>query len=231
MACRHPLLMAAPPSHPHDSRDDDDLTPVPVGGVLVVAATVRELAESAGWRTLACGVGPVEAATATAAALAKAPPRFVLHVGIAGARQEAALAPGALVIGRSAVYHDLMALPPEWASRIVAPHPVLLAAAQALLPEAVVATIGTSARVGGTLSVDTARSPVEAMEGFAVLRAAERAGIPALEVRAISNAIEETDRARWEFERAFAAITAVTPALVHRLAAALAAAGGKGSHD
>jgi hypothetical protein len=106
--------------------------------------------------------------------------------------------------------------------------PRLLAAARRLLPDAVVLPIGTSARVGGTLHADPAGDPpdddwedgcdVEAMEGFAVLRAAERAGVPALEVRAVSNDIEERDRARWHFDRAFAAITAVTPSLVAELA-------------
>jgi futalosine hydrolase len=36
--------------------------------ILVVAATARELAPADGWRTLICGVGPVEAAASTAAA-------------------------------------------------------------------------------------------------------------------------------------------------------------------
>jgi nucleoside phosphorylase len=52
------------------------------------------------------------------------------------------------------------------------------------------------------------------MEGFGVLRAAQHAGVPAIEIRAISNDIEEADRARWSFAQAFAAITAVTPVLV-----------------
>jgi nucleoside phosphorylase len=56
------------------------------------------------------------------------------------------------------------------------------------------------------------------MEGFAVLRARALAGIPAIEVRAISNAIEDTDRALWRFDEAFAAIVAITPALVHEVA-------------
>jgi hypothetical protein len=47
-----------------------------------------------------------------------------------------------------------------------------------------------------------------------VLRAAQVAGIPAVEVRAISNAIEEPDRGRWDIAGALAAITGVTPALV-----------------
>ena len=53
--------------------------------ILVVAATERELAGAAGAATLACGIGPVEAAAATAGALARAPrPDVLLHVGIAG---------------------------------------------------------------------------------------------------------------------------------------------------
>ena len=38
------------------------------------------------------------------------------------------------------------------------------------------------------------------MEGFAVLRACELAGVPALEVRAVVNEIAEPDRALWRFD-------------------------------
>ncbi len=69
--------------------------------------------------------------------------------------------------------------------------------------------IGTSARVGGTRDVD-----VEAMEGFAVLRACDLAGVPAVEVRIVSNEIGEPDRALWRFEEAFAALGDVLPRLV-----------------
>ena len=69
--------------------------------------------------------------------------------------------------------------------------------------------IGTSARVGGSHGVD-----VEAMEGFAVLRACELAGVPAVEVRVVSNEIDEPDRARWRFDEAFALLAEKTPRLV-----------------
>ena len=59
------------------------------------------------------------------------------------------------------------------------------------------------------------------MEGFAVLRAAALAGVPAIEVRAISNEIEELDRGRWRFDEAFAAVRASTPAIVREVAACL----------
>jgi futalosine hydrolase len=69
--------------------------------------------------------------------------------------------------------------------------------------------IGTSARVGGTSGCD-----VEAMEGFGVLRAAAGAGVPALEVRAIANEVEEADRSRWRFDDALRALAESVPALM-----------------
>ncbi len=176
--------------------------------ILVVAATAGELATPNGWLTLQCGIGPVDAAVATAAAIAQHRPAAILHVGIAGARRDAGLTPGALVIGSEARYCDLD-VPESWAPRTIAPSRELLAAVRQVLPEAPTLAIGTSARVGGTTGCD-----VEAMEGFGVLRAAQRAGVPAIEIRAISNEIEESDRANWHFDTALAVITAVTPALV-----------------
>ena len=179
--------------------------------LLVVSATARERAEAGDWATLLCGVGPVEAAAATAAEIARQRPSLILHVGIAGARRAGALAPATLIIGTESRYCDL-GVSPEWAPSVVVTPTALVAAAQRALPSAVARAIGTSGRVGGTTGCD-----VEAMEGFAVLRAAQLAGVPAIEVRAISNHIEEPDRARWHFEAAFAAITAATPLLVAEL--------------
>jgi nucleoside phosphorylase len=183
--------------------------------ILVVAATARELAPPDGWRTLQCGVGPVEAAAATAMANAAERPLAVLHVGIAGARRARGLPLASLVIGADAYYCDL-GVPEQWAPRTVAASPVLLAAAQRALPDAPVLRIGTSARVGGTTACD-----VEAMEGFGVLRAAGLVGVPAIEIRAISNEIEEADRARWAFDGSFAALTQTTPLLVAAITQAL----------
>ena len=52
------------------------------------------------------------------------------------------------------------------------------------------------------------------MEGFGVLRAAMLAGVPAVEVRVVANAIGEPDRARWRIAEAKAALAAVLPALI-----------------
>ena len=171
--------------------------------VLVVAATERELATVKGARALVCGIGPVEAAAATARALAEERPRAVLHVGIAGARGLDALT---LVLGSEALYSDANA--PFVPSRVL-PDAALLARLRAAFPDAAVRPIGTSARVGGSRDVD-----VEAMEGFAVLRACELAGVPAVEVRVVSNEIDEPDRTRWRFDDAFATLGEVLPRLV-----------------
>jgi nucleoside phosphorylase len=174
--------------------------------ILVVAATEPELAGADGVPTLACGIGPVESAAATARALVGLRPSTILHVGIAGART---LQPPSLVIGSESVYEDARG---SLVLGRVEPDRRLVAAASRALPEAHVLPIGTSARVGGTSGCE-----VEAMEGFAVLRAAQLAGVPAIEVRAISNEIEEPDRARWRFDDALAALAVALPRLLAEL--------------
>jgi futalosine hydrolase len=188
--------------------------------ILVVAATARELATTDGWTGVTCGVGPIEAAVHATQAIARCRPDAVLQVGIAGARRRRAMPAGTLVIGTRSLYTDLGLLPAEWAVRDLAAPLALVEALRAALPAAVALPIGTSARVGGTVD-GTLDCDVEAMEGFGVLRAAHAAGVPAIEVRAISNDIEEADRALWHFARAFDAITSATPALVRAVAAAL----------
>ena len=111
------------------------------------------------------------------------------------------------------VYCDLAAAIPV-VSRVAADER-LLAAARRALPHAPVLPIGTSAAVG-SVAHDVA---VEAMEGFGVLRASAIAGIPAVEVRAISNEIGEVDRLRWRIGEAIDALSAVMPLLLAELEA------------
>jgi nucleoside phosphorylase len=175
--------------------------------ILVVAATERELAGAQRAQSLACGIGPVEAAASTSRALADKHPTALLHVGIAGAR---GLTVPQLVIGSEAVYED--AADGGLVPVRVRPDPSLVEAARRALPEALVQPIGTSARVGGTHGCQ-----VEAMEGFAVLSAARLAGVPAVEVRAVSNEIDEPDRTRWRFDDALAVLDAALPKLLAEL--------------
>jgi futalosine hydrolase len=175
--------------------------------VLLVAATEIELCDRDG---LVCGVGPVEAAVTTARALALAPSSAVVHVGVAGAR---GITPGGLVVGTESVYRDISAEIPV-VDR-VAPDEALLAAVRAALPDALALPIGTSAAVGGLTSGELR---VEAMEGFGVLRACAQAGVPAVEVRAISNEISEGDRSRWRIGRALEALAEALPRVLEAAA-------------
>jgi futalosine hydrolase len=181
--------------------------------ILVVAATAFEaaLAEGRDVETLVCGIGPVEAALATAAALAAARPDAVVQIGIAGAQT---LPNGSLALGSEAVYCDIQD-PQARIPRVerIAPDAQLLARARRALPDAHVLPIGTTAYVGGGKDCE-----VEAMEGFAVLRAAGLAGVPAVELRAISNAVADRDRSTWTVDDALAALGTGLDSLLEELA-------------
>jgi futalosine hydrolase len=175
--------------------------------VLLIAATERELVGLDGF---VCGVGPVESALATARRLAEGSPSAVLHIGIAGAGK---LEPPALVLGSAAIYSDVL----DSASVLprvdrVEPDAELFAAAHAALPEAHVLPIATSGKVGGGTNCD-----VEAMEGFGVLRACALAGVPAVELRAISNAVNESDRSRWRIDDALELLASAVRHLLEAL--------------
>jgi futalosine hydrolase len=178
--------------------------------ILVVAATERELEHVEGAETFVCGIGPVESALATARRLAGSKPTALIQIGIAGAQT---LEPPSLVVGSEAVYCDV-ADPQASLPRVerVSPDGQLLDLARSALPHAHVLPIGTTGRVGGGAAYE-----VEAMEGFGVLRAAALAGVPALEVRTISNLVAERDRARWQADAALAALAEATRALLGAL--------------
>jgi futalosine hydrolase len=177
--------------------------------IMVVAATQLEadLVDDAQVRVVVCGIGPVEAALATADALAASRPAAVLQIGIAGAQT---LPHGSLAIGSESVYCDVL----DAEARIprverIAPAPHLLEAARRALPDAHVLPIATSGRVGGGAACE-----VEAMEGFGVLRAAALAGVPAVEIRAVSNPVAERDRDRWQVGSALDVLRGALPSLL-----------------
>lgn len=182
--------------------------------ILVVAATEKELAAAGAPNGFCCGIGPAESGIRTATALVELQPDAVLHVGIAGAPD---LAPLSVVIGTEAFYSDVVdsaSLMP----RVERAYPSreLVDAARRALPGAHFLPITSCARVGGGGACE-----VEAMEGFSVLRAAELAGVPAVEVRTISNRPADSDRSQWRIEDALARLGEIVPLLVAELAPAV----------
>jgi nucleoside phosphorylase len=182
--------------------------------ILVVAATERELAASGAADTFCCGIGPAESGVRTAMALAEQRPDAVLHVGIAGALEIPTLS---VVIGTEAFYADI-ADPESLLPKVerAFPAPGLVEAARRALPDAHLLPITSSARVGGGGLCD-----VEAMEGFSVLRAAELAGVPAVEIRTISNRPADTDRGLWRIDDALARLGEIVPLLIAELTPAV----------
>jgi nucleoside phosphorylase len=183
---------------------------------LLVAATEPELCGRPG---LVCGVGPVEAAAATARALALDPPDAVLHVGLAGAT---GLGPGTIVLGVEALYRDLSAAIPVVDRAL--PDALLLAALRTALPDAPVVPIVTGAAVSGPRAPRDHGLEVEAMEGFGVLRACELAGVPAVEARVVANELGEENRDLWRLDEALTALARALPVLVGSIEAAVAGA-------
>ena len=178
--------------------------------ILVVGAIGQELAGARDrTRLLACGVGPVEAAIATAKEIVKERPRAVINVGLAGARRDSGIGVLDVIVGTQAVYCDLF---PRFSPNRLAPDPALLEAARSALPEARFLPVGTTARVGGSSEVE-----VEAMEGFSVMRAAQLAAIPALELRVISNEVEEPSRSNWRVDDGLYVLQGATRRLLEAL--------------
>ncbi|MFJ1545005.1 futalosine hydrolase [Streptomyces sp. NPDC088246] len=179
---------------------------------------------------LAGGAGPAAAAAATAFGLASAPYDLVVSAGIGGGF--APVAPvGSLVVASGIVAADLGAETPEGFVPVTGlgfgrdrftPPPAqvrdVAAATGALTGEILtVSTVTGSAGRAAALLAAHPRAAAEAMEGFGVAEAAERTGVPVLELRAVSNAVGPRDRDAWRIGDALAALTGafgkIVPAL------------------
>lgn len=195
-----------------------------------VALPGAELHRTGAFDVLAGGAGPAAAAAAAAFALARAarsydapaaqPYGLVVSAGIGGGFAPAAPL-GSLVVASDIIAADLGAetrdgflpvtalgfgrdrfVPPPGLVREVA-----AATGAAAGPVLTVSTVtGTAARTTALLAAHPG-ALAEAMEGFGVAEAAGRAGVPVLELRAVSNTVGPRDRAAWRIGDALAALT------------------------
>lgn len=192
--------------------------------ILFACAVARELgswAQRADVETLVMGVGPVEAAAAVSGALARRRYALVVNAGLAGAFDGAARIGDGIVVS-----DDDFELGLEDGRPIALPDGERVVATAASDPEIVrsLSARGFAALHGITVarvtsSEDTARrlaargAQIESMEGFAVLRACRRAGVPAVEVRGISNRVGARELSGWDFASGVAGLTRVVEAL------------------
>lgn len=179
--------------------------------ILIVCAVGRELDwlnARAGVELLTTGVGPVDAAVRVAQKLASKKYDMVINAGIAGAMPGVAKVGDAVVVGE-----EILPLELETGEPISLPPGSVLfnrVSADVALSEAIT-SLGFPLVRGITVSHVTATdttavklqargAEVESMEGFAVLRAAQIANVPAIEVRGISNIVGDRKNSGWDFE-------------------------------
>lgn len=194
--------------------------------VLLVVATPGE-AENLGQLGHAlsvCGVGAVNAALATADALREGNFELAVSAGIGGAYPASGLAVGDLAVSGEMIYGGLGAQDGERFLDLEALGLPLLPGVYNRLP-AWAGARGWAGQIGAAygplLTLDTvtgslagartleARFPgalTEGMEGAGVAHAARRAGVPAVELRAVSNMVGPRDRAAWRVPQALAAL-------------------------
>lgn len=195
--------------------------------VLIVVATAGEAARLTDLPAdvVVSGVGPVAAALATASALGRGPYDLAVSAGIGGAYPGSGLEPGDLAVSSLIVQADLGAWDGATFLGLAAlglsvlpreVHPGMFGVWEGA--EALAARLGAAAGPTLTLSTVTgspeaaealaARYPgalTEGMEGAGVAHAALLAGVPALEVRGVSNPVGPRDRAAWRIPEALAA--------------------------
>lgn len=199
--------------------------------ILVVTATEAEmtplrsaLAREPGVEFLVTGMGPVETALQLTRYLATvtAEPVAVINAGVAGAFIGTGLELLDICLAEYEVFADLgICLDDEIEGFSEDRLPVrigfplrnrLLTQAEAILVEngivyrkgiflTVSCVSGTAGR--GNYLRDRHRAICENMEGAAIARVCEEYSLPCLELRCISNLVEDRDESRWQLKKAF----------------------------
>jgi len=179
---------------------------------------------------LVSGIGPAASAACAATALALRGYDLALSVGVCGAFRGTAEV-GDTVVATELVAADLGADSPEgylgtsalgWAEDVAPAEPRLLRAVVGRLPSPVTGPVLTVSTVTGTrvradLLAERHGPVAEAMEGWGVLTAARLHGVPVLEVRTVSNLVDDRDTSTWSFPRAFDALAGVGSALLQEV--------------
>lgn len=194
--------------------------------MILLAAAVKDELEfwtlRDGVEILVTGVGPVEASCALAVALERRRYRLVINAGIAGAFDGAAAVGDGVVVAE-----DTIELALEGGAPLALPLGIELIDSAVSEP-ALVAQLcakGFPALRGITVSRVTSSdatarrlarergAQVESMEGFAVLRAAQRAGVPAIELRGISNRCGDRSSSGWNLRAGVKGLRRIVNAL------------------
>jgi futalosine hydrolase len=196
--------------------------------ILLVSAVAQELdwlGPRAGVETLVSGIGPVDAAARVSRALAAQRYDVVINAGIAGVFEGVAKIGDGVVVGEE--LYELMqetgaplALPPGnlIAERVPADTQLIEAVTALGFPLVRGITVSHVTSTEATAQRLRARgAEVESMEGFAVLRAAQLANIPAIELRGISNFVGDRSKSGWDFNAGLSGLRSIVNATLDLL--------------
>jgi futalosine hydrolase len=218
-----------------------------VPGVLLVAATPLEatLLRSSRFPVVVTGIGAVNAAYALTRYLAThATPSLVIQTGIAGAYVPTGLPVGSVVLADTEIYGDLGVLTVEgWKPMEAIGIPVVeardgqparfnyfpldgkLVTRASGIGGALIARTGPFVTLSAVTGVRATGDEMharfgalcESMEGAAAAHVCAMNDVPFLEVRGISNLVEDRDRSKWRITEAAEAAQAVTLKLAEHL--------------
>lgn len=213
--------------------------------IVVLAATPLESTLLSATNLVVTGIGVVNTAHALAQYLARNPkPSLVIQTGIAGAFVPAKVDVGAVLLADTEIYGDTGVLTPDgWRPMEEIGIPLVAATASqparfnyfpldpTLVARAEHAAGSRIARTGKflTLSQVTGVRTIgdelfarfgtlcESMEGAAAAHVCALHGVPFLEVRGVSNLVENRDRSKWRIKEAADAAQNVVLSLIENL--------------
>jgi futalosine hydrolase len=204
--------------------------------VTSVDAEAKAIGELTDGLVIVAGIGRTNAAAATTAAIIEHG-RFdaAVSAGVAGALPESGLTIGDAVVASSCVYAEEGLITPtgfadmasmgfalgDFAGNTVPVDERLLEALAESFPIGPIATVATCSGTDAAAAEVLRRTGAvaEAMEGAAVVHAARRLRVPAIELRAISNTTGDRPGQRWDLPRALAALSTAIPRAVAALQA------------
>ena len=205
--------------------------------ILIVTAVQQE-ADSIGFSNsayvVAGGIGRTNAAVATTTTIHdEGPFDFVISAGVAGSLPNGNLSVGDVVVASSCVYVEEGLITPDgfqdmeamgfslgnFSGNIVPVDATLL---EQLGAVGITGSIATVATCSGTdeqavLVADRTGCLCEAMEGAAVVHAARIAGLPAIEIRVISNTTGNREAQKWDLDLALESLGAAINTAVSAL--------------
>lgn len=191
--------------------------------VTAVTAEAKSIGRIGDALVIAGGIGRVNAAAATTEAILRQGPfDAVVSAGVGGALPDSGLAVGDTVVASRCVYveegivtrHGFADLASigldlgDFDGNVVPVDAALLEQLAEILPVGPIATVATCSGTDDAAHIvrDRTGGIVEAMEGAAVVHAARRLRIPAIEVRTVSNRTGDREDQGWDLAGALTAL-------------------------